>query len=146
MRFTPHVTVVAIAEQAGRYLMVRERIDGRIRYNQPAGHLEEGESLLAAVVRETLEETAWHYQPEALIGLYRWISPDGITFLRATFCGHVTRHAPERALDTGIEAAQWLSLAQIHDLGAQLRSPMVLRGLEDYLAGVRYPLTVLQES
>ncbi len=145
MRFTPHVTVAAIAEDAGRFLMVRERIDGHVRYNQPAGHLEQGESLHEAVVRETLEETAWHFRPQALIGLYRWVAPDGTTFLRATFSGQAERHDPARGLDTGIEAAEWLRPDQIHALGDALRSPLVLRCIEDYQAGIRHPLEVLQD-
>lgn len=145
MRFTPHVTVAAIAEIEGRFLMVRERIDGVLRYNQPAGHLEAGESLMQAVVRETLEETAWHFRPQALIALYRWIAPEGTTFLRATFCGEAERHDPGRALDDGIEAAEWLSLAEIRSRRDALRSPLVLRSLEDYLTGVRHPLDLLQD-
>ena len=145
MRFTPHVTVAAIAEDAGRFLMVRERIGVHVRYNQPAGHLEEGESLHEAVVRETLEETAWHFRPQALIGLYRWIAPDGTTFLRAAFSGQAERHDPARDLDTGIEAAEWLNLDQIRALGDALRSPLVLRCIEDYRAGIRHPLELLQD-
>jgi 8-oxo-dGTP pyrophosphatase MutT (NUDIX family) len=145
MRFKPHVTVAAIAENAGRFLMVRERIDGHVRYNQPAGHLEEGESLHAAVVRETLEETAWHFRPQALIGLYRWIAPNGTTFLRATFCGEAERHESARGLDSGIEAAEWLSLDEIRALGEALRSPLVLRCIEDYRAGIRHSLELLQD-
>ena len=144
-RFMPHVTVAAVIEDGGRFLMVRERIAGRQRYNQPAGHLEAGESLAAASVRETLEETAWRYTPEALIGLYRWVSPQGVTFLRATFCGTAQAHVPEQPLDSGIEAAQWLSYPQIAALGDALRSPLVLRCIDDYRAGIRYPLRVLQD-
>ena len=94
---------------------------------------------------ETLEETAWHFRPQALIGLYRWIAPDGTTFLRATFSGQAERHDPARSLDTGIEAAEWLSLDQIRALGDALRSPLVLRCIEDYRAGIRHPLELLQD-
>lgn len=145
MRFFPHVTVAAIAEREGRFLMVRERIDNLIRYNQPAGHLEAGESLVEAVIRETLEETAWHYQPEAVIGLYRWVAPTNITFLRVAFSGTVTQHMPSRALDNGIEAAEWLMPSAIERLDQQLRSPLVLQCIADYQAGYRFPLSVLRD-
>ncbi|AOU98107.1 NUDIX hydrolase [Acidihalobacter yilgarnensis] len=145
MRFQPHVTVAAVAEREGRFLMVRERIDERTRYNQPAGHLEAGESLLDAVARETIEETAWSFRPEALIGLYRWVSPSGSTFLRVTFAGTVGDHAPDRALDEGVEAAEWLTHDAVCALGKQLRSPLVLQSIDDYLQGRRYPLDLLRE-
>lgn len=145
MRFTPHVTVAAIAEDAGRFLMVRERVRGQLRYNQPAGHLEAGESLLEAVVRETREETGWRFRPRALIGLYRWIAPDGVTYLRATFCGEADDHAPEFELDDGIEGAEWLTLEDIRSRADMLRSPLVLRGLEDYLSGVRHSLELIRD-
>lgn len=144
-RFAPHVTVAAVAEDSGRFLMVRERIDGQVRYNQPAGHLEEGESLHEAVIRETLEETAWWFRPQALIGLYRWIAPNGTTFLRATFCGIAEHHDAGRPLDTGIETAEWLNREQIRALADALRSPLVLRSIDDYLAGIRHPLELLQD-
>jgi 8-oxo-dGTP pyrophosphatase MutT (NUDIX family) len=142
----PHVTVAAVAEDGGRFLLVEEYIDGRALLNQPAGHLEEGENLLAAVIRETLEETAWHFQPTALVGLYRWRQPDkGSTFLRATFSGRCTGHDPGRRLDADIRCVHWLSPQEIRQQSASLRSPMVLRSLEDYLAGHAYPLTLLND-
>lgn len=144
-RFLPHVTVAAVVENEGRFLMVRESIGGQQRYNQPAGHLEAGESLQQASIRETLEETAWRYQPEALIGVYRWIAPDDTTFLRATFCGQAISKDASQPLDEGIEAAEWLYFEQIRSLGDALRSPLVTRCIEDYLAGIRYPLEVLQD-
>lgn len=142
----PHVTVAAVAEDGGRFLLVEEHIDGETVLNQPAGHLEEGETLLAAVIRETLEETAWHFQPASLVGLYRWRHPDkGSTFLRVTFSGKCSAHDPGRQLDTGIAQALWLSPAEIRRRAAKLRSPMVLRSIEDYLAGHTYPLTLLND-
>lgn len=125
--------------------MVRERIDGQIRYNQPAGHLEVGESLLEAVIRETLEESAWTYQPEAIIGFYRWVSPSKSTFLRVAFAGRAIDHHPANGLDQGIEAAEWLTQVEISSLGKQLRSPLVEQCISDYLAGQRYPLNLLRE-
>ncbi|HXG28657.1 MAG TPA: NUDIX hydrolase [Nevskiales bacterium] len=141
----PHVTVAAVAERDGRFLLVEERIDGRLLYNQPAGHLDENESLIAAVAREAREETAWDFEPEALIGLYLWKEPTGgKTFLRAAFAGHCLRHHPQQPLDAGIQRALWLSRDEIAALGGRLRSPLVLRCVDDYLRGCRYPLDVLQ--
>ena len=142
----PHVTVAAVAEDQGRFLLVEEHIDGRAVLNQPAGHLEEGENLLAAVVRETLEETAWEFRPEALVGLYRWRHPDkGSTYLRFTFSGSCTSHDPGRPLDTDIERALWLTPGEIRGREPDLRSPMVLRSIEDYLAGQTCPLSLLND-
>ena len=142
----PHVTVAAVAEDQGCFLLVEEYIDGKVVLNQPAGHLEERENLLTAVIRETLEETAWHFRPEALVGLYRWRQPDrGSTYLRFTFCGSCTGHDPARPLDADIERALWLSPREIRQQEANLRSPMVLRSIEDYLAGHTYPLSLLND-
>lgn len=145
MRFKPHVTVAAIVENNGRFLMVRERIEGQTCYNQPAGHLESGESLFDAVVRETLEETAWSFHPQALVGLYRWIHPSGATYLRAAFAGNVSDHDDNRELDTGIEAAQWFTPREINSFGKLLRTPLVLTCLEDYQAGKRYSLDLIRD-
>lgn len=142
----PHITVAAVVERDGRFLMVEERIDGQRVYNQPAGHLENNESLVQAVIRETLEETAWEVRPDHLVGLYRWTRPhDQLTYLRACFSCSCLSHYPERALDEGIERAVWLSPQEISALGPQLRSPMVLKCLANYLSGQRFPLTLLQD-
>jgi 8-oxo-dGTP pyrophosphatase MutT (NUDIX family) len=144
MIWKPHVTVAAVAEENGRFLLVEEDIAGARVLNQPAGHLEPDESLLQAVCRETLEETAWRFIPEALIGIYRWQSPqDGHTFLRFTFAGHCDQHDSSRVLDQEIIRALWLTPDAVRDQQAMLRSPLVLRAIEDYLAGVRYPLSLL---
>ncbi len=144
MQWKPRVTVAAVAERNGRFLMVEEIVAGRTVFNQPAGHLEDGESLVAAVVRECLEETAWQFEPEALVGIYRWRSPRRRdTFLRATFCGRCSAPARTRELDTGIVAAHWLSLEEIQARRSQLRSPLVLQSLRDHAQGKRYPLELL---
>jgi 8-oxo-dGTP pyrophosphatase MutT (NUDIX family) len=144
MSFNPEVTVAAIAEQDGRFLMVEERISGRLVINQPAGHLEDGESLVDAVVRETREETAWRLQPEALVGVYLWRNPDnGRSFLRFAFCGSVDDHHPAQPLDKGIVRALWANHEQLLAQSARLRSPLVLRCLEDYLLGKRQPLATV---
>jgi 8-oxo-dGTP pyrophosphatase MutT (NUDIX family) len=141
MGWNPEVTVAAIVEREGRFLVVEERIRGRPVINQPAGHLEDGETMLEAVIRETREETAWRLHPEALVGIYLWRSPDdGRSFLRFAFCGHVDDHRPDQPLDTGILRACWLSHEQLRAQASRLRSPLVLRCLEDYLLGQRRPL------
>jgi len=146
MIWTPHVTVAAVIEQNGRFLLVQERESGRAVLNQPAGHLEDGESLVTAVIRETLEETGWHFQPEAVIGIYRWRHPvKRITYLRVTFAGPGLRHDINRTLDEAIEDTLWLSTGEIRRQPEMLRSPLVLKSIEDYLAGARYPLSVLAD-
>jgi 8-oxo-dGTP pyrophosphatase MutT (NUDIX family) len=145
MAWNPEVTVAAIVERQvereRRFLMVEERIAGRLVFNQPAGHLEDRETLLEAVVRETREETAWRLHPEALVGVYLWRNPDnGRTFLRFAFCGPVDDHRPDQPLDTGIQRALWLSHEQLLAQPSRLRSPLVMRCLDDYLLGKRQPL------
>jgi 8-oxo-dGTP pyrophosphatase MutT (NUDIX family) len=146
MIWTPHVTVAAVIEQDARFLLVQERESGRTVFNQPAGHLEDGESLVTAVIRETLEETGRHFQPDAIIGVYRWRHPvKGITYLRVTFAGSCLSHDATRPLDEVIEDTLWLSVAEIRRQNNMLRSPLVLKSIEDYLAGARYPLSVLAD-
>lgn len=145
-RWAPRVTVATVVERDGRYLLVEEQVDGAVVLNQPAGHLEPGESLAEAAVRETLEETGWSVRPEALLGVYRLVSPgDGLTFLRFAFAAKPLEHHPERALDAGILQAVWLTPGEIHAAGERLRSPLVTRTLDDHLAGVRLPLSTLQD-
>jgi len=140
------MTVAAVIEQDGRYLLVRERSEGRLVYNQPAGHLEDNESLLEAVVRETLEETAWRFQPEAIIGVYLWRKPPaGPTILRVAFTGTCQEHDPHRTLDEDILRALWMSREELIQVSAYLRSPLVLRCIDDYLTGKRYPLELLSD-
>jgi len=144
MTWKPDVTVAAIAENDGRFLMVEEHVGHRLVINQPAGHLEVNESFTAAVIRETLEETAWHFVPDALTGIYLWQHPErNVSFLRVTFCGKVTEHEPERPLDHGIKRTLWLSRDELEQKQPQLRSPMVIKCIDDYLAGVRYPIAAL---
>jgi 8-oxo-dGTP pyrophosphatase MutT (NUDIX family) len=141
VRWNPEVTVAAVVERDGRFLIVEERVGGRLVLNQPAGHLEDRETLIEAAIRETREETAWRLLPVALVGTYLWRNPDnGRSFLRFTFCGTVDDHAAGQALDQGIVRALWLSREQLVAQPNRLRSPLVLRCLEDYLAGARHPL------
>ena len=142
--FQPHLTVAAVVERNGRFLCVEEVADGATVFNQPAGHVDDGESLIAAVARETLEETGWVFVPDALLGIYRWVKPDtGDTFIRAAFRGTLVEQRHATPPDSDIVAAHWLTRAE---LAAQpLRSPLVLRCIDDYRAGVSHPLSVLQD-
>jgi ADP-ribose pyrophosphatase YjhB (NUDIX family) len=146
MVWKPNVTVAAVVERNGSFLLVEEEADGEVVLNQPAGHLDEGESLLQAVVRETLEETAWHFAPEALLGIYRWSHPErGITYLRFNFIGRPLAEESGRALDHGIVRAIWLTPEQIRRERARHRSPQVQRCIDDYLAGQRYSLDLIKD-
>ena len=141
MRWNPEVTVAAIVERDSRFLIIEERINGHLVLNQPAGHLEDRETLLDAVVRETREETAWRLTPQALVGTYLWRNPaNERTFLRFSFCGTVDDYRSTQPLDTGIVRTHWLTHEQLMHQQARLRSPLVLRCIEDYLGGVRQPL------
>ncbi len=145
MTWAPHVTVATVIESLGRFLMVLERPNGSEVYNQPAGHLEPKESLVDAAVRETLEETAWEVRITGLLGIGLYTAPaNGVTYLRHTFVGETLQHHPERSLDDGIIAAEWLSYEQLQERRSQLRSPMVLQAVEDYRSGRRYPLELLR--
>jgi len=146
MTWKPNVTVACVAEREGRFLLVEEREAGRAVLNQPAGHLEEGESLLEAAVRETREETGHDFRPTALVGLYRWVHPaSGLTFLRAAFTGELGEPVPGTTLDPDIVATHWLDREALLGSALALRSPLVLRCIDDYLAGRRYPLELLTD-
>ena len=142
MTWKPHATVAAIIERDGKFLMVEELAHSEQVFNQPAGHLDPDESLIDAVIRETLEETAWNFTPEAVTGIYLWKHPvNGKSFLRVTFCGQCRDHDPEQPLDDGIIQAVWKSRAELEQ--QKLRSPMVLNCIDDYLSGRRFPLDML---
>jgi len=145
MIWTPRTTVAAVIERNQRYLMVEERIDGEITLNQPAGHLEDNESLIDAVIRETQEETAWSFEPNAIVGIYRWKSASGLTFIRYCFTGDVNQHNDNQALDPDIEQAVWLDEASLLSRQQSYRSPLVLQCWQDYKAGQRYPLSLLHD-
>jgi phosphatase NudJ len=146
MQITPDVTVAAVAEVGGRFLLVEERINGRLLFNQPAGHVEHGETLLAAVVREAREETAWQFSPHSLLGVYLWHNrASDRTVLRFAFTGMVSDHDATRALDDGIVGTHWLTPAELDLRQSQLRSPLVQRCVRDYLAGRRQDLRSVAE-
>lgn len=144
MIWKPNVTVAAVVERDGKFLLVEEKTSQGIRFNQPAGHLEAGESLLQAVIRETLEESAYTFTPQHLLGIYHWQAPEsGTTYLRFSFTGVITGHDPLRPLDKGILQAVWMTPDEIRATQARQRSPLVLRCVEDYLAGKSYPIDLL---
>ncbi|KPK10304.1 MAG: 7,8-dihydro-8-oxoguanine-triphosphatase [Acidithiobacillales bacterium SG8_45] len=146
MVWKPNVTVAAVVERDGRFLCVEEETDNGLMINQPAGHLEDDESLIAAVTRETLEETAWHFLPTALIGVYRWRHPDKpITYLRFAFTGELLEFDNDLTLDDGIVRALWLSRDELEQTQHRHRSPQVLRCVDDYQNGIRLPLEVLHD-
>ena len=125
--------------------MVEERIDGQVVINQPAGHLNDNESLVQAVIREVSEETAWTFQPQALLGIYRWQHPvKKLTHMRTTFIGKVIEHDPDQPLDSPIIRAEWFTRDQLQS-ERNLRSPMVLRCIDDYLSGQQFPLELLHD-
>lgn len=140
----PVVTVATVVEREGRFLFVEERIRGVLVLNQPAGHLDPGEDLVDAAARETLEETGWQVEPTALVGIHQWRSPaDGSEFVRFCFAARPLSHDPARPLDAGIERAVWLDRGEAERQTAAPRSPLVLRAVDDYLAGARWPLGLL---
>jgi 8-oxo-dGTP pyrophosphatase MutT (NUDIX family) len=144
MIWKPNVTVAAVLEQDGKFLLVEEQTRQGLLFNQPAGHLEPEESLLVAVARETLEESAYAFEPQHLIGIYHWHSPvSDTTYLRFAFTGRILAHHAQLALDEGIVRAVWMTPEEIRATQARHRSPLVLRCVEDYLAGKRYPLQLL---
>jgi 8-oxo-dGTP pyrophosphatase MutT (NUDIX family) len=138
----PSVTVAAVIERGSRYLLVEELFDGKRVLNQPAGHLDPGESLIAACTREVMEETAHEFTPTALVGIYRWYYPaKDVTYLRFCFAGRLGP-ARERKLDQGIMALHWLTPAELAERLPEHRSPLVQKCVDDYLAGRRYPLDI----
>jgi 8-oxo-dGTP pyrophosphatase MutT (NUDIX family) len=142
----PAVTVAAVVERDGRFLLVEEHTESGLRINQPAGHLEPGETLVQAAVREALEETAHPFHPTALLGVYLWRSAGAsgaATYLRFAFTGTVGEGIAGRALDRGIVRTLWLTPQELRQRDGQLRSPLVRQCVEDYLRGLRYPLEAL---
>jgi 8-oxo-dGTP pyrophosphatase MutT (NUDIX family) len=141
----PSVTVAAVIEQGGRFLLVEEETPEGLRLNNPAGHLDPGESPLEGAVREALEETARAFTPAALLGFYlsrfhRPATGEDVTYLRMAYCGTVGEPLPGRTLDTGIVRTLWLTPDEVRASIARHRSPLVLRCVEDHLAGRRLPL------
>ncbi len=144
MRFLPHVTVATIVEDAGRFLMVEEYRDNRIVLNQPAGHLEADESLIEAARREVLEETGWNVEITGLVGLYLFKANNGTTYQRTCFHARATSLENGRKLDDGILRAVWMTPEQLERRRADLRSPLVLGCIQDYLNKPLYSLDLIR--
>ena len=148
-RWKPNVTVAALIERDGRFLLVEEETTDGLKLNNPAGHLDPGESIVEGVAREALEETGRHFEPDALLGVYlarmhRHPDPaEDITYLRFAYRGRVGEPIPGATLDTGIVRTLWLTADEIRACPERHRSPLLLRCLEDYLAGQRFPLTLV---
>jgi len=146
MTWKPHATVAAVIEENGKFLLVEEHVDGKNVYNQPAGHLEANESFINAVIRETEEETATIFQPDYLIGLYRWVlTAKDRTYLRLCFGGKLTERLENQALDPDIIRTHWLTYDEIIAKRDSLRSPLVLECIDDYRSGKHYPLELLKD-
>jgi 8-oxo-dGTP pyrophosphatase MutT (NUDIX family) len=144
MKNMPHITVATVIERDNRFLMVEEMSDGNIVYNQPAGHLEENETLIQAAARETLEETGWEVGIRHFLGVYQYTSPtNGVYYIRHCFIAEALHHHEDRALDQDIIKIEWLSLLQLDQLRNQMRSPLVMSAIEDYGKGIRYPLALI---
>lgn len=147
-RWKPHVTVAAVIEREGRFLLVEEHTSDGLKLNNPAGHLEPNETPAQGCAREVLEEAAWDFEPEALVGLYfnrftKTRTGEDITYLRFAFCGRLGAHHGWRQLDTGIVRTVWMSADEIRACTERHRSPLLLQSLEDYLAGQRFALSLM---
>ena len=147
-RWKPNVTVAAIIEKQGRYLLIEEHTVEGLRLNNPAGHLDPGESPAEGCAREALEETAHPFKPTALVGIYlsrfqRPATGEDITYVRMAFCGELGDLQPHLRLDEGIVRTLWMTPAEVRASVASHRSPLVLRCIEDHLKGQRYPLEVI---
>lgn len=146
MSWTPHLTVATVLEKNGKFLLVEECINNQRVFNQPAGHVEALESLYDAAIRETLEETGWTVEPQFLLGLYTYTPAcRSKTFYRTTFIAQALSFDPHYVLDKDILATHWLSLDEIKARQAHLRSPIVLKCVEDYCNGQKYPLGLISE-
>jgi 8-oxo-dGTP pyrophosphatase MutT (NUDIX family) len=147
-RWKPNVTVAAVIERDGRFLLVEEQTSDGLLLNNPAGHLDPGESPIQGAIRETLEETACHFTPQGFLGMYmsrfrRTRTGEDITYLRLAFFGTASEADPTLELDEGIVRTVWMSADEIRACPERHRSPLVLECLETYLAGVRHPLSIL---
>ena len=138
-----HVTAASIIESRGRFLLVEERVDGRVVLNQPAGHLDPGESLATAAARETFEETGYTFAPTHLVGIYHWQNETGTTFVRFAFCGTAGDPVPGRTLDSPVVRTLWMTFDEIVAATDRLRGPLVLQCIADHRAGRRLPLDAI---
>jgi phosphatase NudJ len=132
-RYKPNTTVACVIYSQGKFLLVEECIDGAVKFNQPAGHLEANESIIDGCAREIVEETGLELTPQALVGIYQFRASANLAFVRYTFCIELTKQQHAKPRDNAITDTHWLSLAEIIALGSQLRSPLVLKSIEDFL-------------
>ena len=146
MLWPPHITVACIVEKDGLFLMVEELCNGKLVYNQPAGHLEPDETLREAAIREAYEETGWTVEPTHVLGVSRYVSQAGVIYYRTTFIATALEHDADAQLDEGIVKAVWLSLEQLKSQPEKLRSPLVMKNIEQYLAGQRFPLSLIDDA
>lgn len=145
--FDPHLTVATVVERDGRYLVVEERPYGEPLLNQPAGHLEGGESFVEGAVRETLEETGYRVNPTHLVGVYVWTSPaNGATYIRFCYAADILDRPDGYLTDPDIDAHHWYTLDELRAKRAMHRSPLVLRCVEDHAAGRRFPLDLVYDA
>jgi len=147
-QWKPSITVAAVIEKDGRFLLVEEKTNDGLKLNNPAGHLDPGESPMDGCAREALEESAYVFKPTALLGVYlarskKKSTGEDQTYLRIAFCGELGQHHPEQPLDDGIVRTLWMTADEVRASAGRHRSPLVLRCIEDYLAGVRYPLSAI---
>ncbi|MCG6577429.1 NUDIX hydrolase [Pseudomonas sp. AF32] len=147
MDWKPHITVATIVEDNGRFLMVEESKGGRAVLNQPAGHLDPNETLIEAAVRETLEETGWDVEPTSVVGIYLYTAPsNGVTYQRVCFAANALKHHPDYQLDDGILGARWLTRDELLEQRDHWRSELIIRCIDDYLAGHRHSLALIRPS
>ncbi|ABZ76282.1 NUDIX hydrolase [Shewanella halifaxensis HAW-EB4] len=145
-RYKPNTTVACVIEAQGKFLLVEELIDGKVKYNQPAGHLEAHESIIDACIREVKEETGLSIEPQGLVGIYQFTASESLAFVRYTFylkLNQVVRSTPE---DPAINGLKWCSFDEITALSSQLRSPLVIESISDYLAGKNYDLSLINND
>ena len=147
MDWNPHITVATVVEDQGRFLLVEEFAGEKAVLNQPAGHLEANESLLQAAVRETLEETGWEVELTAVTGIYLYTAPsNGVTYQRVCFAARPLRHLPDSPLDHGIIGPRWMTRTELAAVPERWRSELVVRCIDDYLGGERFPLALIRTS
>ena len=146
MIWTPHATVATIIEMDGKFLFVEERSNNKDVINQPAGHIEEGETILEAAIRETLEETGWRVEPEYLVGIYTYTAPfNNVTYYRFCFAASRVEFIDDYPIDNDIDGQCWLTPEEFNLLSHKHRGPLVAKCLQDYLEGNKFPLSLIYE-
>jgi len=150
-KWNPRVTVAAVIEQHGRFLLIEEETALGLKLNNPAGHLDPGETPAQGCAREVLEEAAYDFTPTAFLGVYlarsrKRSTGEDQTYLRMAFCGTLGTHHADRPLDEGIVRTLWMTADEVRASSNRHRSPLVLKCIEDFIAGVRYPLDAVHSD